>query len=213
MVHSFIPSARYSINAALWTIGIETHFYIFYPVLRRIRTDWTVPLLLAAAIVSKQAVKVLWPAYAPLWAENFVGRYWEWALGCVVAERLTDKSYGLSLAACVLPHGGALTTYGRPMLFAVILHVGARLPALRSVMFRWTLEGGVRSYSLYLIHPITIALSCVTLSRAGLPLTVQWAAAMSTSVAACTIFFRYVEKPFMLGARSTCQEHTRRRAL
>ena len=179
MIHSFFANARYSINGVLWTIGIETHFYIFYPLLvlmrRRMSFSAITALLLVVGIGSKLVVERIDPSYAYLWGENFVARYWEWALGCLTAELLVVNrlaqwsswtrfsllllgSYGLTLATAFLPHPGSVLAHVRPPMFAAIVFVGARLPPLRSGLYRFALAGGLQSYSLYSTHPIAIPL-------------------------------------------------------
>ncbi len=32
MVHTFVRDAFFSINGVLWTIAVETHFYLLYPI-------------------------------------------------------------------------------------------------------------------------------------------------------------------------------------
>jgi peptidoglycan/LPS O-acetylase OafA/YrhL len=219
LLHSFFPSARYSINGVLWTIGIETHFYLFYPLLsklrNKIRFEHIVWMLFGLAVVSKQIIKHIAPDYAYLWSINFVGRYWEWALGATVAEHVIARkaqpskwsrfvlvlcaSYGFSLVMALdkLPHSGMLNTYLSPLFFACALYLGARLPSLDSLAYRLSLEVGVQSYSLYLVHPIAISLTCVAMTALGMPLPLQWAACIVTSIVSMVVFFFTIERPFI----------------
>jgi peptidoglycan/LPS O-acetylase OafA/YrhL len=219
MIHSFFPNARYSINGVLWTISIETHFYLFYPLLARMRRRMSffaiVLILLAISIGSKAAMKLIYPGYAYLWGENFVGRFWEWALGCLVAERLVVKararhsswtwflalligSYAFTLLTAFLPHGGAILARTQPLLFALAISAGARLPPLQTIVYRFAVATGLQSYSLYLTHPIAISVVCVFLASFGMSLLIQWIFALVASGVMCALFFRGVERPFLV---------------
>ncbi len=143
-----------------------------------------------------------------------MARYWEWALGCLTAELLVVNrlaqwsswtrfsllllgSYGLTLATAFLPHPGSVLAHVRPPMFAAIVFVGARLPPLRSGLYRFALAGGLQSYSLYLTHPIAIPLVCILLATLDAPLWVQWMGAFVASGLLCALFFRTVERPFL----------------
>lgn len=220
-LHSYFPSARYSINNVFWTIGIEMHFYLCYPLLLRLRRRvgfGTIAAgLFALSIGSKLLLKALAPGYAELWALNLPGRYWEWALGCLVAERLAAQD-----RPSRWPEVAALL-FGTYALGAVLALLGLRFPGLHSgaiitriwpPLFAWTLlraaqlapEGratellghaGLRSYSLYLVHPIGIGLAVYWLSLASAPPLVQLAGGLAAGWLLHLGFFRLVEQRFM----------------
>jgi peptidoglycan/LPS O-acetylase OafA/YrhL len=224
MIHSFFPSARYSINGVLWTISIETHFYVVYPVLlkilRTIRWEFIILFLFCFSIASTYVVGLIAPTYTGIWDENFFGRYWEWVLGAYVAERLVANqrpswsrwgpfigllcvTYLFSLLTEFLPQGRMIRMHVRPFLFAICVYNGARLPPLRSILYRWGLAIGFESYSLYLVHPISISLTCVGLAALGAPLAVQWIASIAASIGFTILYFSAVERPFMRRAART----------
>ena len=218
MIHSFFANARFSINPVLWTIAVETHFYLCYPLLvlmrRRMGFVPIVVILLAISIGSKAIVQVVHPSYAYLWGQNFVVRFWEWALGCLAAERLVERSsaprsswlwfailllgsYALAPLSALFPHGAGALARVLPPVFALVLYVGARLPPLHSALYRFGLATGLRSYSLYLTHPIALPLACVFLASLGAPLWAQWIASVVASGLLCAVFFAFVERPFL----------------
>ncbi len=90
MVHSFFRWAIYSINGILWTIAIETHFYLLYPLLLAARRRFPMPAitvaLLVLCLVSRAMKRYAFPDSDFVVYDSFLGRWWEWALGCIVAE-------------------------------------------------------------------------------------------------------------------------------
>lgn len=95
MVHSFVPGAISSINSVLWTIAVETHFYLLYPLLligaRRFGFARVTLLLAVIAIVARSIGLVAPPTFATIVETNFICRLWEWSLGCCIAERLVAQ--------------------------------------------------------------------------------------------------------------------------
>ena len=95
MVHSFVPSAISSINSVLWTIAVETHFYLLYPLLLAgSRRFGFVRMTATLAVVSLLARGI--SLDAPAWfgtivKTNFICRLWEWSLGCCLAESLVAR--------------------------------------------------------------------------------------------------------------------------
>jgi len=224
MVHSFFADAFASINVVLWTIAIEWHFYLAYPLIlmaRRRFSRRTICLsLLALSLTVRLGSSVLISSgeLRGTLANSIVCRWWEWALGCYVAERLlaivngraisrTGAVFalagGLVLAVALVDLGRAnlLFTYLCPPAFALALFVAAPMVVRPQNAVDRTLVGlGHQSYSLYLTHPIAIAIA----TAVALPLRLPWYLAAVSMLAFSLIlsraFFLTVERPFMIQA-------------
>jgi peptidoglycan/LPS O-acetylase OafA/YrhL len=217
MVHTFVPGARTSICNVLWTIALEAHFYLLYPLLLKLRTRVRMEILCAVLFAVMLGVRLLdrlYPAgLAGLLAFNFLGRWWEWVLGAVIAERLVGTSrgwtprwvaIGLPLASVVgvcalvtLPHGILISTVCSPLLYGLVVFVVARMasPGPWSVSrgLEWV---GVRSYSLYLTHPIAMTL-VGSLTAVGWPAWGQVTLGLVTSYCFGWVYFVTVESRFL----------------
>jgi peptidoglycan/LPS O-acetylase OafA/YrhL len=221
MLHTFVPGARFSICNVLWTIALEAHFYLLYPLLLRVRRRYRMETICAGLFAVMVALrlldKVLPPSLAGVMTGNFLGRWWEWVLGAVIAERLvrtrqgqTSRSLaiGLTLASAVvacavakLPHGILMLYVCCPFLYGAVVFVMARMRPPS----RWGLDGclgwvGVRSYSLYLTHPISLTL-VAWLTASGWPAWSTVALALATVYSVGWIYFVTVESRFLGPAR------------
>jgi len=221
MVHTFVPGALYSINSVLWTIAIESHFYLVYPLVllarRRIGMEAITAALFALMVGLRLADHVLPPGVRGLLTSNFPGRLWEWTLGAAVAERLARAAYvparrwlglGLALVSAVvaavlvgLPHGILLRDVAGPVGYALVVLVLARTEARRtSPLDRTLVAVGFRSYSLYLVHPIALTLAAaVMLPRVTAPL-LQVAGALAAAYGLSWLYFALVERRFLPGS-------------
>jgi peptidoglycan/LPS O-acetylase OafA/YrhL len=142
----------------------------------------------------------------------------EWAPGCYVAERLLAKADGrvksrttavfalagaLTIAVALADLGGAnlLFTYLCPPAFALALFVAAPMVIRpQSSVDRTLVELGRESYSLYLTHPIAIAIATAVTLPLGLPLYVAAALMLSFALILSRAFFSTIERPFMIRA-------------
>jgi peptidoglycan/LPS O-acetylase OafA/YrhL len=216
LVHTFVPGASYSINVVLWSIALEAHFYLLYPLLlwlrRRVRME-AICLALFALMLGLQLLdRVLPPSLSGLLTYSFLGRWWEWVVGAIVAERLVRGHrlrirWPLALALAIgsevvvtiatnnLPHGVVVAAVTGPWLYGVVVF-GCALMAVpdRPGLVRALEWIGIRSYSLYLAHPIALTLVAFFVAGSG---WVQTAAAIVAAHLAGWIYFVVVESRFM----------------
>ena len=220
LVHTFVPGATYSINVVLWSIALEAHFYLLYPLLlwarRRVRMEVICLALFALMIGLRLVDHFLPPTLAGVLTYNFLGRWWEWVVGAVVAERLVRGPHvwmrwpwalalatGSAVAVTLmtkLPHGIVLAAVAGPWLYGAVVFGCARMasPVRRGLApaLEWI---GFRSYSLYLTHPIALTLVAVVVEG---PAWVQIVAAVLTAHVAAWLYFVTVESRFMPTSRA-----------
>ena len=230
LVHTFVPGAIYSINSVLWTIAIESHFYLVYPLLLRLRRRLSMETLLGGLFLLMLALRAL-DFVLPLGlrgvlTSNFPGLLWQWVLGAVIAERLARRPpsplrptlvVGVAALSAVVtclvarvPHGILLLGLFGPMSYAVVVFMasamrfsgrGVALPLLERI--------GVRSYSLYLTHPIALTL-VVALLRPSLrqhPALLVGIAFLAAYLLA-ELYFVLVERRFLYRGRSVTSGRT-----
>ncbi len=223
LVHSFGPDAISSGNAVLWTVAVESHFYLLYPLILLWQKRW--PLIRITAILFALSVALCFatlhwaPAYVWLVGSNVGARLWQWTLGCWLAERLVARgetprrshALWLSLSLLSLFVGAAALLDDRttdalpwiwPLLAAPIVAAAARTRMTRtSRIDRFLLAIGERSYSLYLTHPI--ALFCVAglLVNSNVAPAAQAGLELTSAGLLCAIFFRWIERPFLLASK------------
>jgi peptidoglycan/LPS O-acetylase OafA/YrhL len=215
LIHTFVPGATYSINVVLWSIALEAHFYLLYPLLlwvrRRVRIETICVVLFALMIGVRLIGRMLPPTLAGILIYNFLGRWWEWVLGAVVAERLVRGSrvrmrwpwaFALAIGSAVvvtlatkLRHGVVVAAVIGPWLYGMVVFGFALMagPGRRGLVraLEWI---GIRSYSLYLTHPIALTLVA---SFVGGSAWAQTAAAILTAHLAAWLYFATVESRFM----------------
>ena len=206
LIHTFLPCATYSINVVLWSIALEAHFYLLYPLLlwvrRRVRMEAICLALFALMIGLRLVDHFLPPSLAGVLTYNFLGRWWEWVVGAVVAERLVRGPHvwmrwpwalalatGSAVAVTLmtkLPHGIVLAAVAGPWLYGAVVFGCARMagPVRRGLApaLEWI---GFRSYSLYLTHPIALTLVAVVVQG---PAWVQTVAAVLTAHVAAWLY-------------------------
>jgi peptidoglycan/LPS O-acetylase OafA/YrhL len=218
LVHTAVPGHDSAISAVFWTIALEAHFYALYPLLlafrRRVSMAGLCASLLAVAIGARLVALAFLPARDWLLVdESILRRGWEFCLGMWVAERLVHEprsrpgarlawaSLALvtlagGIAVALVPGGLRVRAFLWPVLFAAAVEAAARSQAGSAASRRPLRWLGERSYSLYLVHPVGLALAIVILPG--------WAAARGAGCAAmlfCTAavflaFYRLVERPF-----------------
>lgn len=230
-LHNLSPRTIFSINPAFWSMATEVQFYLAYPVIA-----WGAARLgIERVVVATLVVELAWRAtvlvcYAPtvehfmiyrVWVHGlWVPRWFEWALGCWLAEALAGggptvaaRSPGLWRAGVVVLVLGMLCRVhvvidqlcADPLLslgFALLLlawlgreRAGGAAPA--GGVARALAVVGRRSYGTYLVHqPI--------LDGDWLPLGPR----LAIAAAASALFSLGCERPFerlarRLGRRST----------
>jgi peptidoglycan/LPS O-acetylase OafA/YrhL len=218
MVHTFVPGATYSVSNVLWTIALEAHFYLLYPLLLRMRAKVRLEMICVALFGLMIGLRlldhVLPPSLSGVLTCNFLGRWWEWVLGAVIAERLVRVSreatrwpWALGLAAgslvmvtilTKLPHGIAVAGVVGPWIYGPVVFVSALMAPTRNQVVRYVEWVGVRSYSLYLTHPIALTLVAHVIGRNGGAWT-QTTVALLAAYTAAWSYFVTVEVRFIPG--------------
>jgi peptidoglycan/LPS O-acetylase OafA/YrhL len=227
MVHSLVPGAIFSINGVLWTIALETQFYVLYPVVLIARRRHSALSICFALLLLSVCARMLALLFLPekFWIlvdQSGLRRYWEWVLGLYLAERLVASgrvgfrspllgplillaSFLLGIFVVALPLGGAIRTYAWPITFAIAIAMFAQQRTSESNLVEragaWL---GLASYSLYLTHPIVIVALMITMIQAGISETwVREVVCLVAGLVVSALYFYAVERPFMLRASKT----------
>lgn len=220
LLHSFFPSAVSSVNHVLWSIAVEAHFYLLYPLLLLARRRVGIARLCLALLLFSIAVKVgahgLSAETKRILAQSFLCRFWEWTLGCAVAEWLCVRgplprvtlprllgamgvSFLLGGLASRLPYGSLCYGTLWPVLFGLIV-IGACGLVISTE--HWLVRTGTRSYSLYLTHPIALTVGLLLARRWGLPFWSECLVALPLITAGMFAFYRVAEAPFLSKKRA-----------
>ncbi len=219
MVHTFVPNAMYSINHVLWTIAVEAHFYMLYPLLLLVRRKRSMAAICAAlfalSLATHGGMKVLDASLVVrgIVEQSVLCRLWEWVLGCCVAEWIAARGVALRVrptllfaalgttlmsaiaARALIPYGTLLLALAMPAVFAVALLIACGLIAPESSAL---VRVGRASYSLYLVHPIALSVTIVALRAAGArSVGLELVAGVAVALTAANLFHRFVEVPFM----------------
>jgi peptidoglycan/LPS O-acetylase OafA/YrhL len=219
LLSNFVPGQMHSINGVLWSVVIECHFYMLYPAVVWLGKRWpagrvfvtTLVLGLAFFLVSTlltQAgeIRTLWQQAAP-------AMFWKWMLGAMLAEMWLNGRFallrrgltpwwvllpllGLLYAGTFFSRGAYELTHHRfvlPVLCAALvgLFVFSPLARWRSRLGEWL---GEVSYSIYLWHPLAIALALALWPAMGV---VTLLATLALTLALAAISYRWIEKPGM----------------
>jgi peptidoglycan/LPS O-acetylase OafA/YrhL len=218
------PAGQMVGNPSLWSLPVEIELYLAYPLLLWLwRRSGVATMLGVVGLTSAAAAAALLLGHS--WPMSNFAKYWIiWAAGAVLAElarggRLPRWTGAHTAAVAALP---ALAVGGRMLRLAVGLEHflwGAvyvlavlwvlthrslleRLPARCGAAFLWL---GKISYSLYLVHfPFLILLGAgwiALFGRKPSSLLVPLAATVATLPVAY-VFWRYVERPAQLLART-----------
>ena len=214
----------YGINQVFWSIGVEVHFYLFYPVylaLRRaVGSGRVILVLIPVALAVYFVGSVAFHGDARLAVQKlFITYWWQWALGAWLADIYSNpirvKSARIvsvlrkpvvpllalvaSLAlGCVDPVIARLHLSPwllPPFLGLLVLSVVVQRSPIR---FKALEKVGKISYSLYLLHPLAICLAarliCGSLAVAALTCAVG-------SLGLAAVGYRFAERPWL--GRST----------
>jgi peptidoglycan/LPS O-acetylase OafA/YrhL len=222
MVHTLGASTFGSINAVLWSVAVEVHFYATYPLLLRLRRTlgwFLVPCLLLLGLLTYLLASLSSDSDVRFVGQRlFMVTWWQWALGVAMADlyvrgaaprlaRIVDfrgAAWAWAIVSLVL--GLADPTVLRlhvrywmlPVSCALVLGALLVRPP-RSSLFRWWGRLGSFSYSLYLVHPIALALLLVVLPLGSLPFALRLTLDAVAAVLVAWVFFLAVERNFLNG--------------
>ena len=221
MVHTWVSTAVfYSINAVFWSIAVEVHFYVTYPLLRWIRKragHGLVPILVAVAFVVYSIGRLRPPGDSRFIIQNlFLVTWWQWGMGVVLADIYVRGSVTRLARLVVFP--GAIWVWGTMSLAVAYVDpivAGAHVrfwvapvicaAVLMSAAIGHTRVRGARplewlgdfSYSLYLMHPVALALTARVLRQGVLPGPLAALIDIVASVGLSRVFFYLVERRFL----------------
>ena len=120
MLHTMSVATFFSINPAFWSLATEEQFYLGYPMLARAMRRLGAARVLGAALVLTLAWRATALAVLPttvdhfmqwrVWVHGlFLPRWFDWILGCLVAELwaarpawLAERRRGLAIGAIAL---------------------------------------------------------------------------------------------------------------
>ena len=187
MLHNLYPGYIMTIDPPLWTLALEFHLYILFPVLveayRRFPARFVLLALFAFTMVFRYFTGMAVPgtnvAFESVVTNSVFGRCFEFALGMFAAKavaewhrdgrfplRLADGGiliafFGVTAIDHRFWHLGITSDAKWGLIYAALLLAGSRphsrLHHLLSA--RWLVACGIFSYSVYLIHePLIIAL-------------------------------------------------------
>lgn len=221
MAHTLVSMAYfYSINAVFWSIAVEVHFYLTYPILQRMRKrlgPWFLVALLVLGGVVYGAAYLRPEGDSRFVIQHlFLVTWWQWGLGAALADIYVRGTAHPLLRAVVFP--GAAWIWGASSLLVAYLdpvaagvHVRPWIaPALCAAAllaasignprargtrpFEWI---GEFSYSLYLIHPVALAVTMRLLHRGTTSSLVEFALDVAACIVVSWVFFQLVERHFL----------------
>jgi peptidoglycan/LPS O-acetylase OafA/YrhL len=219
MVHVWYYPFYYSINAVFWSIAIEVQFYLAYPMFLAIRKRLgrIYPAAFFALSFAFYSLESLVFAHSVQWQfvfrNLFIAHWWQWVLGAFLADfyvrgkaTAINAAFRVQLAPVVWGTASLAIGFIDPVVGHV--HWNLWLSPVLCVLFlgsvvlspwwpRMSLLQyvGAFSYSLYLIHPVAIALFVgafgvwkgfpALLTYVGVSLILSW------------LFFLVIERPFL----------------
>jgi peptidoglycan/LPS O-acetylase OafA/YrhL len=224
--HTFSQNTFSGYNPPLYTMAIEIHFYVLYPIVLWAFRRWGgLPTLVASLAVSGAATYLALQSDeiggARLIMDSVLVRWPEWILGCVLAQHwYGGKSIWLfsmptqtlvkmslcclfvALAVQVFQHVqlNVLWSFGLAGIIVIYLNPSARMVSpLEKALGRL----GMFSYSIYLVHYPLLKLGSILLlpdpSRLLFHLGI-YCVALPLIVLIAYVFFQLFEKPTMTRA-------------
>ena len=212
LVQTLHPATFDGVNPPAWSLAVEAQLYLVYPlvfwmIVRRGAVR-ALAIVLGVTMLYRVALTVdLAPApFGNVAWELFLGRWFEWVLGAVIAEWTVAKTGGhraatwAAAAALALAAGVALEwqrwRYGAYAIMVPLYGVAFAL-LLRAVLEReqrggglsrpgrWLASVGAYSYSLYLLHrPIQLAFEPLAREVARWPVVLDHALPTSLAIMA-----------------------------
>lgn len=181
MISSYFVHFYHSINAIFWTVIVEVHFYVFYPIVWFLLTKKSIQWVFIATFLMGLFYFIITylltePGYYRMMHQHTpITLFWKWVLGVVLADLYWKKSNAwvfnifnmpgmivvvifLSFIPQVVLGKSISLQYERFVLpfvsFAFIgVLVSERMKNYSNNVLKWV---GKVSYSLYLWHPIVL---------------------------------------------------------
>eukprot|EP01098_Paradermamoeba_levis_P016208 TRINITY_DN8620_c0_g1_i2.p1 TRINITY_DN8620_c0_g1~~TRINITY_DN8620_c0_g1_i2.p1 ORF type:complete len:258 (+),score=-65.20 TRINITY_DN8620_c0_g1_i2:216-989(+) len=193
MISTYFSDYFESINAIFWTVIVEVHFYIFYPIVWWLLRKYSISNIFIVSFLIGIAYFVVASKYTIpgmeriMHQQSSIALFWKWVLGAVLAELYWNKKPGfliqlmslsgvlvVSIILSFVPEifvGQSLALqYERFVLpFLSFITVGSLLfSSVRqkeNQQLKWV---GKVSYSLYLWHPIALLLITEAFKKGGI---------------------------------------------
>jgi exopolysaccharide production protein ExoZ len=235
MLHTLTPGAFLGTNGVFWTIGLEVHFYLAYLLFaNRPARVWTAAGLMVLGLVVFGVASRLLVAGNPwriVGQEFFLALFWQWYLGALIADwwvkrprmapagllwaartaavlatlslgLIDPRVMGLHVTGWVLPFGAAAIVILCVTQPARATAESSRLEPLNAL--------GRASYSLYLFHPVALALAAFAVLRLELPVWIGALACLVLSLLLAAASYGLIERPLLAWrARLRRAEQTR----
>ncbi len=183
LIQIFNPAFEFNINPSFWSIAVECHLYMIYPlflmmVLRR--------SLLTAFMVAS-AISIFFHLGLPLLTSSFGPQqlpfswWYDWTIGACVAQAFAEKrrlfgKFSFVLGCLSIVVGAVsfrfgihllLTWIAPPLGFAMILEASLWSARPLNLVERWLSALGLCSYSFYLIHQPLVGVYVAALPHFG----------------------------------------------
>ena len=221
MVHVWYGPYFYSINQVFWSIAVECHFYMCYPVYLLLRktigSARTVLALMTLGLVLYFAASIALRGDARTVGHNlFLVSWWQWALGAALADvyvRGKPENWMLLLSSAWSAPLWAVLSLAVGLTDITVAHLHIRnwlLPVfcaalVGSLVLR---DGGTKgwpglsylgrfSYSIYLVHPVVFGLLFLVPGYRGISAAIGIPLTVITGVSGAWMFYWLVERHFM----------------
>ena len=213
----YTNSPVFTIFVHVWAVGVETKFYLFYPMIAFLLVrseDWRFAGTLAAAVLLTATAPLLSAqgsfladAWCAILAGALLAQILEWPSGFAAVATLTRVPAAVPLAFVVALLVMLRYVEVRPVVTAVavylVAHVTLRGGAMRRVLsYRPLVYLGQRSYGAYLLHVLAIHLGYglfgSTTVTDGL-LTTGFT--LAVTIPAAELLYRAIERPAIALAR------------
>ncbi|HEY8136516.1 MAG TPA: acyltransferase [Methylocystis sp.] len=208
-----VAGSVYGSNGALWTLSIEVHFYILYPLLLKLMS-WLGNARALGALVILGAVSYF--AFERRGYSVFSSYYVSWYLGVLVAEAeatgvfeeemsssrrraaLSGTSLVLACAGCALYF---VSSYVAFQLWALAFALFLFVVRTRQTEFKGSLAAFLRwmgtfSFSLYIVHlPLAVLIYSVVFHSARQASLAPFYATLAAVIGGSYLFSLVFEKP------------------
>jgi peptidoglycan/LPS O-acetylase OafA/YrhL len=219
LLSNFVLGQVNSINGVLWTVVIECHFYMLYPAVVWLGRRWPAGRVFVTTLVLGLAFFLVGTLLTQagearrLWQHAAPSMFWKWMLGAMLAEMWLNGRFALLrrmltprwmllpvlcwlYAGTFVSHGAYELSHHRfvlPFVCAALvgLFVFSPLSGWHSLFGEWL---GEISYSIYLWHPLAIAVALAVWPNLGL---VTLLTTVTITVVMAAISYYWIEKPGM----------------
>lgn len=217
-VSSFWPGHFEAINAIFWTVVVECHFYLVYPLLLQLRRKFGVRNWIVLTMGLSLTFFVVASAISPvgpirvMWQHTWLALLWQWMLGVMLAEyyqsaktrvreakiQLLRSFQGFIIPALflgVLIDVPAIVLNYQRFIVPVLcfgLVAAALYSSIPMFRFSWIRSLGDVSYSIYLWHPLALA---IAVGQNYMSDYLSFFVSLSISLTVAFLSYRFIEMP------------------